>query len=96
MKVGSLVICINDIFSPDQISSIPNRPIRNKIYTIRNIIEYSSNVIGIHLEEILNPELTDREYLTKFEPSFDINRFKELECIPDIEEIIEELLTEKV
>ena len=47
------IICINDTFSPEQKADIPNRPIKDKIYTIREVIN-SKNGVGILLNEVHN------------------------------------------
>jgi hypothetical protein len=90
MDIGSLVECVNSSFEPKQIELIPNRPKQGKIYTIRQIKNYSSNKIGLLLEEILNDPLLLPGMEGVFEPTFNIERFRELPEI-NIEELIEEI-----
>ena len=78
------IICINDTFSPEQIADIPNRPIKDKMYTIREVIK-SRNGIGILLNEIHNPkngwtEMNAMKFT--FEPNFSIKRFASLQGMP--------------
>lgn len=95
MKVGSLVECVNDKFDPKQIELIPNRPKKGKIYTIRLIKQYPNNKIGLLLEEITNEPLMLPNLDGLFEPTFDINRFRELPE-PNIDELTEILEVENI
>ena len=95
MKVGSLVECVNDKFDSKQIDLIPNRPKKGKIYTIRLIKQYPNNKIGLLLEEITNEPLMLPNLDGLFEPTFDINRFRELPE-PNIDELTEILEVENV
>lgn len=88
MKIGSLVECINGNFEPKQIELIPNRPKQGKIYTVRNIKQYPNNKVGLLLEEIVNDPLVLPNLDGLFEPTFDINRFREIQD-GDIEELTE-------
>ncbi len=78
------IICINDNFTPEQMAEIPNRPVRDKMYTIRDIVK-SANGIGLLLNEIHNPQngwvVRDGMKFT-FEPNFNMNRFSDLEGRP--------------
>jgi hypothetical protein len=87
MKVGSLVECVNDNFPIDRIYN-EVKPLKGKIYTIREIVE-TSFCVTVNLEELVNPII---EYLDGTdETSFDIRGFREL--LPpmqiDIEQICE-------
>lgn len=88
MKIGQEVICIDDHFLPQQIELIPNRPVQDKIYTIRDIF---STRMGraLHLEEITNPQLEHPSGLGTFEPSFAVDRFRPL-ISDEILETVEE------
>jgi hypothetical protein len=88
MDIGSLIECINDLFEPKQIELISNRPKQGKIYTIRNIKQYSNNKVGLLLEEIINDPLMYPDMGGLFEPTFNIERFRELPEI-NINELIE-------
>ena len=91
MEVGSLVECVNGNFEPKLIELIPNRPKQGKIYTIRNIKQYPSNKTGVLLEEIINEPLVLPNLDGLFEPTFDINRFREIQegNIEELTEILE-------
>ena len=88
MQVGSLVECINGNFEPKQIELIPNRPKQGKIYTVRNIKQYPNNRVGLLLEEIVNDPILYPDMSGVFEPTFDINRFREVQE-GNIEELLE-------
>ena len=91
MEVGSLVECVNGSFDAKLIELIPNRPKQGKIYTIRNIKQYPSNKTGVLLEEIINEPLVLPNLDGLFEPTFDINRFREVQegNIEELTEILE-------
>lgn len=78
------IICTNDNFSPEQVAEIPNRPVKDKIYTIRDVVK-SANGIGLLLNEINNPKngwvVRDGMKFT-FEPNFSIKRFSALQDEP--------------
>lgn len=71
------VICIDDKFDQRSVDLIPKRPIKDKIYNIREIIKTSDGRIGVLLEEIINQpiEMQPGHYA---EPRFNINRFSHL------------------
>jgi hypothetical protein len=94
MKVGSFIECINSNFLPEQIHLIPNRPIRGEYYTIREI-EDRGGKVGLRLEEIDNP-LIEGISGRIFEPSFDINRFREIEDVPDIQALMDEIFEKEL
>ena len=91
MKPSKLVICINDKFNltPEQSLLIPNRPIKDEIYMVRKRL-VTRNGISLLLEEIYNPLLQDRMTGMQFEPSFHIDRFRNIED-PIGDELIEEI-----
>jgi hypothetical protein len=91
MNVGSLVECINGSFDHKLVELIPNRPKQGKIYTIRTIKNYpNKGSVGVLLEEIVNDPLMLPNLDGLFEPTFNIERFRELPEI-NIDELIEEL-----
>jgi hypothetical protein len=97
MKIGDIVLCINDSFIPLVIRLIPNKPKKGKIYTVREIVTHgSNNKVGILLEEISNEPILLPSIDGLFEPSFDINRFISLDIPMEINEIVNELWQEKV
>ena len=94
MKVGALVECINSTWKQETIETVPNRPVKGKYYTIREVFQFPHG-IGVTLEEISNP-LTARYQGKSLEPNFDIERFRELEDIPDIEALLEEVFSDEL
>lgn len=93
IKEGSEVVCINDVFPAQSIEAIPNRPVKNSVYTVREIRYYEHlDKAGVLLEEIRNP-LNVRGILgAMLEPSFSITRFAPLDDVLDsisIEELEE-------
>lgn len=72
------VLCINDTFTELQQSLIPNRPVKDRIYTIRDVIRTLGGAVGLLLEEIKNPPLEHPSGLGTFEPNFDIKRFRDI------------------
>jgi hypothetical protein len=75
------IICINDTFSPEQIAEIPNRPVKDKLYSMRDVIFYPDlNETGFLLNEIENPHLPTTRYGVEgtFEPTFNSKRFTTL------------------
>jgi DUF917 family protein len=91
MKVGSIVECINDVWEPRTLESVPNRPFKGNAYIIRGIEEYKHGV-GLHLEEIHNPDIVFPSGMIA-EPSFNIERLREMDEIDDlVAELVEEVL----
>ena len=77
MEIGTQVICIDDKFDTNLVSFIPNKPVLDKVYTIRDVL-LTRNGKALHLEEITNPPLYDSVHNGTFEPSFHIRRFRKL------------------
>jgi len=96
IKEGDQVVCIDDVFDPRSIEIIPNRPIKDKIYTVREMRYYDMHdKMGITLMEIKNPIIVRDMFGRKQEPSFNIIRFAPLDEVLDsisIEELNEELV----
>lgn len=90
MKIGQEVICVDDQFLPQQINLIPNRPVKDKLYTIRDIFTTRMGK-AVHLEEITNPPLEHPSGMGTFEPSFAVNRFR-----PLVDDSIEVAVEEEV
>ena len=87
MKPGDLVICINDKFDEVAAIKIPYLPKLNKVYEVRQIVEYPhQNRVGINLVEIVNPQVPLSGRM--IEPTFDVKRFQIIEDIPAMEEIM--------
>lgn len=93
IKEGTQVVCVDDTFNRESIKAIPNRPVRNSIYTVREVRYYNlHDKVGILLEEIKNPKNVRDFWGTTQEPSFNIIRFVPLNKVLDkitIEEIQE-------
>lgn len=89
MKVGALVECINDTWKQQTIETVSNLPKKGKYYTIRTVAQYTHG-IGVTVEEITNSRNV-RYNGELLEPSFDVERFRELTDLPDIEELLEEV-----
>lgn len=84
IKEGTEVVCINDAFAPQSIEAIPNRPIKNKTYVVREIRYYDHlDKAGVLLQEIRNPQSVRSLLGGMFEPSFSITRFAPLDDILD-------------
>ena len=94
MKIGSVVECINAAFNEKQKELIVFLPDKGKFYMVRSIEEYSNNKTGVRLEELINPPsvVINNVYI---EPTFDIERFREVEGLDDLViEMIEESICE--
>jgi len=76
MDIGSLVELVRDGNWSYGFIVLVKRPVKGKIYTVREIRKLS-NRIGILLEEITNPIHTASNGITA-EPGFVIDRFREL------------------
>lgn len=72
------VLCINDVFTQLQRSKIKKLPIKDKIYSIRDVVTYTDGVKGLLLNEIHNPYVQHDSGLGSYEPTFNINRFTTL------------------
>ena len=86
------IICIADNFTPEQIAEIPNRPFRDKMYSIRDVVK-SGNGIGLLLNEIHNPHtgwVVRNGMKFTFEPNFNIRRFASLQNQPLTYEMVKD------
>ena len=92
MKIGQDIVCINDKFQSEQIALIPNRPVEEKMYTIRDVFT-TRNGRALHLDQITNPHLEHPSGLGSFEPSFSVDRFATLNTDEVVveEEVVEEV-----
>ena len=84
IKEGDQVVCIDDVFDPRSIEIIPNRPVKDKIYTVREMRYYDMHdKMGITLVEIKNPLMVKDFFGRLQEPSFNIIRFAPLDQVLD-------------
>ena len=92
------IICINDLFSEQTRQLIPNRPIQDKVYSIRELFKvpnYKSGVMNgmewaVLLNEIHNPHISHPVGNATYEPSFSIKRFRNLDGTQITDEQVEE------
>lgn len=93
IKEGDQVVCIDDVFDPRSVIIIPNRPVKDRIYTVREMRYYDMHdKMGITLVEIKNPRIVKDFFGKLQEPSFNIIRFAPLDKVLDeisLEEIEE-------
>ena len=84
IKEGMEVVCINDNFPQQSIDAIPNRPVKNKVYVVREIRYYDYlDKVGVLLKEINNPPTVRGLLGSDLEPSFSITRFTPLDDLLD-------------
>ena len=82
IKEGMEVVCINDSFAAQSIELIPNRPVKNKVYIVREIRYYDHlDKTGVLLVEIYNPPTVRGLFGMEHEPSFSITRFAPLDSV---------------
>ena len=99
MKPGSIVICINDIFLERK--HLPILPVRNRLYTIREVIpclEVRNGSPGVTLEEIYGEPVTFESYtgmIVTIEKHFKIERFREVVPPMDLKVLSEILCPEE-
>ena len=79
-QVGQRVVCVNDSFDARQRATIPNLPVRDETYTVRDAFRVTRNgtaagIWAVHLRELDNPDLPHPSGLGTFEPSFAAARF---------------------
>jgi hypothetical protein len=91
---GTKVVCVDDRFPPEIFIYYTNLPIKDKVYTIRDVevgvgINGEAGEIAVTLVEISNP-------VSKVPPhrerGFKVERFRELEPEVEVEEEIEEVM----
>lgn len=81
------VICIDSTFSSEVLQFYEKHgvvtPMKDSLYTIRDVIINSNGKTGLLLEEIVNPKIPINHDLMQsvvmFEPNWDINRFRNLD-----------------
>lgn len=94
MVSGTKVVCVDDRFPPEIFIYYTNLPIKDNVYTIRDVevgvgINGEAGEIAVTLVEISNP-------VSKVPPhrerGFKVERFRELEPEVEVEEEIEEVM----
>ena len=94
MVSGTKVVCVDDRFPPEIFIYYTNLPIKDKVYTIRDVevgvgLNGEAGEIAVTLVEISNP-------VSKVPPhrerGFKVERFRELEPEVEVEEEIEEVM----
>jgi hypothetical protein len=91
---GTKVICVDDRFPPEILIYYTNLPLKDKVYTIRDVevgvgLNGEAGEIAVTLVEISNPV---SEVPPHRERGFKVERFRELEPQVEVEEEIEEMM----
>lgn len=96
MKPGSLVVCVDDVFTPDCKTKFDVLPVRGKLYVVREIIpnKFERNgPDGVALEEVRGILWTYYSYngvrITE-EVHFKMKRFVEVLPPMDVEALLEQ------
>ncbi len=94
------IICIDDIFKPEVLAFYKNfgvtTPIKDKMYTIREIKKHTTGDTGVLLNEIKNPDVPVKHPVMGevwFEPTFNSNRFATLAGDVVKKEVVENVET---
>ncbi|MBL9199510.1 MAG: hypothetical protein JNL39_03345 [Opitutaceae bacterium] len=96
MIKGQRVVCINDTFSPTIRALYQQLPVKDNIYTVREVFLGREKIVkggetatvGLLLEELVNPR--DPFHQGEQELGFTSERFAPLNELPDETEKIEE------
>lgn len=96
MIKGQRVVCINDTFSPTIRALYQQLPVKDNIYTVREVFLGREKIVkggetatvGLLLEELVNPR--DPFHQGEQELGFTSERFAPLNELPDEAEKIEE------
>ncbi len=97
MVKGQKVVCINDTFTPTIRALYKQLPVKDTIYTVREVFlgrekivrGGESATVGLLLEELKNPP--DPFHQGEQELGFSSERFAPLNTVPDEEEAVEEV-----
>lgn len=92
MVSGTKVICVDDRFPPEILIYYTNLPLKDKVYTIRDVevgigLNGEAGEIAVTLAEIANPV---SEVPPHRERGFKVERFRELEPMVEVEEEVEQ------
>ncbi len=95
MKVGQKVVCIDSAMQPHTVEElrrdVPNWIVKGQTYTVRDIVDLDF-VVGIRLEEVVNPAIYFKVIGKAIEPCFASCRFRvqeEAEATVEVEEFEE-------
>lgn len=90
------IICIDDNFPQNVLEFYKENgvttPVKDKLYTVRNVTKHIIGKTGILLNEIVNPKVPINDSvmgLKHIEPTWNINRFTTLSGLPLKKEEIE-------
>lgn len=94
MISGTKVICVDDRFPPEILIYYTNLPLKDKVYTIRDVevgigLNGEAGEIAVTLVELANPV---SEVPPHRERGFKVERFRELEPEVEVAEEVEEEL----
>lgn len=94
MVSGTKVICVDDRFPPEILIYYTNLPLKDKVYTIRDVevgigLNGEAGEIAVTLVELANPV---SEAPPHRERGFKVERFRELEPEVEVAEEVEEEL----
>ena len=94
MVSGTKVICVDDRFHPEILIYYTNLPLKDKVYTIRDVevgigLNGEAGEIAVTLVELANPV---SEVPPHRERGFKVERFRELEPEVEVAEEVEEEL----
>jgi hypothetical protein len=94
MVSGTKVICVDDRFPPEILIYYTNLPLKDKVYTIRDVevgigLNGEAGEIAVTLIELANPV---SEVPPHRERGFKVERFRELEPEVEVSEEVEEEL----
>lgn len=71
------VVCIDDNFAPQVVKYVPERPVANQMYVVRDIVPgiepNGKATVTVYLKELVNPP-----NLHGIEPGFHVTRFRRL------------------
>jgi hypothetical protein len=93
MKPGSIVMCVDDVFRTENIFKLSGLPVRNRLYTVREILpnyEVRNGPPGVVLEEFYGKPVTFKSYagvIVTVEVHFRMNRFREVLPPMEMEEL---------
>lgn len=92
LAIGDKVICIDSSMAHHIVAELkkdmPNWVVKGKKYIIRDIVD-SDFVVGIRLEEVVNPPRWFQLVKKYMEPCFMISRFRKIENVSNKTEMYE-------